>query len=204
MIWGWKGPQRIRAFLWIIPNGGLLTNCERVRRHLSEWQVNSGLCNNAPESVLHVLRDCFVTSYAWKGFLKRGMHDSTGTATAGGLIRDYLSRWQMGFAVNLGKCSVIIAENRGILEGLKLAQNLGVTLIQVECDNLVAVQMISGDIPSPPALASLISRTQHLLNQVWPCLLQHVYREANYAADFMADYGKQFPFGVHHVLRPPG
>uniref|UniRef100_A0A2C9U9I4 RNase H type-1 domain-containing protein n=1 Tax=Manihot esculenta TaxID=3983 RepID=A0A2C9U9I4_MANES len=110
----------------------------------------------------------------------------------------------MWFAVNLGQCSVIIAEIRGILEGLKLSQNLGITLIQVECDNLVAVQMINGDIPSPPVLASLISRIQHLLNQEWPCLLEHVYREANYAADFMADYSKQFPFGVHHVLQSPG
>ncbi|CAN1138632.1 Putative ribonuclease H protein At1g65750 [Linum perenne] len=36
LIWRWKGPQRIRQFLWLVAHNRLLTNSERRRRHLAE------------------------------------------------------------------------------------------------------------------------------------------------------------------------
>jgi hypothetical protein len=35
-VWKWKGPKRIKAFLWIAAQNGLLTNEARVRRHFTE------------------------------------------------------------------------------------------------------------------------------------------------------------------------
>ncbi|CAN1757952.1 Putative ribonuclease H protein At1g65750 [Linum perenne] len=65
-IWNWKGPQRIRQFLWLAMHKKLLTNQERRRRHLTD---NAGCtrCGGGEESVLHVLRDCPFASEVWNG-----------------------------------------------------------------------------------------------------------------------------------------
>ncbi|CAN1157372.1 Putative ribonuclease H protein At1g65750 [Linum perenne] len=65
LIWKWRGPQRIRQFLWLVAHNRLLTNIERHQRHLVEigaYQV----CLGHEESVLHVLRDCPLASAAWE------------------------------------------------------------------------------------------------------------------------------------------
>ncbi|CAN1315860.1 Putative ribonuclease H protein At1g65750 [Linum perenne] len=64
-IWRWKGPQRVRQFLWLVAHHRLLTNGERRRRHLTEI----GVCQVYPEQeeiVLHVLRDCPLASATWE------------------------------------------------------------------------------------------------------------------------------------------
>ncbi|CAN1148241.1 Putative ribonuclease H protein At1g65750, partial [Linum perenne] len=60
-IWRWKGPQRVRQFLWLVAHHRLLTNGERRRWHLTEI----GACQVFPEqeeTVLHVLWDCPLAS----------------------------------------------------------------------------------------------------------------------------------------------
>ncbi|GMI85510.1 hypothetical protein like AT4G29090 [Hibiscus trionum] len=63
-LWRCPVPQRIRSFLWLVFKGTLLTNEERVRRHMAsnnccDW------CGRDVESVLHVLRDCTHASRVW-------------------------------------------------------------------------------------------------------------------------------------------
>lgn len=63
-VWKWKGPERVRTFLWLCLRGKLLTNYERVRRHLS----NSGLCGRcglATEDLDPVLRKCPFAKSVW-------------------------------------------------------------------------------------------------------------------------------------------
>lgn len=55
--------ERVRFFAWQVNHGRLKTN---------EWKFRRGLgdpyCNNCPsvvESVLHILRDCPLASFAW-------------------------------------------------------------------------------------------------------------------------------------------
>ena len=36
LIWRWKGPERIRNFLWLVAHNKLLTNDQRVARHLTD------------------------------------------------------------------------------------------------------------------------------------------------------------------------
>ncbi|CAN1836512.1 Putative ribonuclease H protein At1g65750, partial [Linum perenne] len=64
-IWRWKGPQRIRQFLWVVAHNRLLTNSERRRRHLAEIG-SCQVCPGQEESVLHVLRDCPLASATWE------------------------------------------------------------------------------------------------------------------------------------------
>ncbi|CAN1339270.1 Putative beta-glucosidase 41 [Linum perenne] len=64
LIWRWKGPQRVRQFLWLMGNNRLLTNEERCRRHLVT-NNECGICPGEPESCLHILRDCLAAKQVW-------------------------------------------------------------------------------------------------------------------------------------------
>ncbi|CAN0897274.1 Putative ribonuclease H protein At1g65750 [Linum grandiflorum] len=78
--------------------------------------------------------------------------------------------------MNLGCCSITRAEIRGIVEGLRLAWSLGIQRIRVQSDSAAAIAILSNS-------ASL----DH----------QHIYREANRAADYLANLGHSFVFGFH-------
>ncbi|CAN1847925.1 Putative ribonuclease H protein At1g65750 [Linum perenne] len=49
------------------------------------------------------------------------LYSSNNRAAAGGLIRDHEGRLLAAFAANLGSCSIMRAELRGIIEGMRLA-----------------------------------------------------------------------------------
>ncbi|CAN1746335.1 Putative ribonuclease H protein At1g65750 [Linum perenne] len=63
-LWNWRGPHRIKLFLWLVYHERLLTNAERVRRHLSP-DASCNRCGFMTESVNHVLRDCPIASETW-------------------------------------------------------------------------------------------------------------------------------------------
>ncbi|KAK8497870.1 hypothetical protein V6N12_055719 [Hibiscus sabdariffa] len=56
-IWALQVSQRIRVFMWLVMRGGLLTNCERTRRHMSSSSIYQ-LCHQEDEDVLHAIRGC--------------------------------------------------------------------------------------------------------------------------------------------------
>ncbi|CAN1333062.1 Putative ribonuclease H protein At1g65750 [Linum perenne] len=62
--WKWKGPNRIRFFLWLAMQEKLLTNVERCRRHITTNDLCEH-CRRSPESVTHVLRDCTFAAEVW-------------------------------------------------------------------------------------------------------------------------------------------
>ncbi|CAA0808310.1 Polynucleotidyl transferase- ribonuclease H-like superfamily protein [Striga hermonthica] len=72
-IWRVQAPQRVRTFLWLAAKERLLTNEDRVRRHIS----GSDLCEECgeKETVLHVLRDCKCTKSLWKQLIPAGQLD---------------------------------------------------------------------------------------------------------------------------------
>ncbi|KAG7557811.1 Reverse transcriptase domain [Arabidopsis suecica] len=63
-IWTVVAPERVRVFLWLVANQVIMTNVERVRRHLGDSEVCQ-VCKGAVESILHVLRDCPAMSGVW-------------------------------------------------------------------------------------------------------------------------------------------
>ncbi|CAN1123547.1 Putative ribonuclease H protein At1g65750 [Linum perenne] len=64
IAWKWEGPQRVRQFMWTALHGRLLTNAERVRRHLTGTGECS-LCNSASETDEHLLRSCHFARQVW-------------------------------------------------------------------------------------------------------------------------------------------
>ncbi|CAN1125418.1 Putative ribonuclease H protein At1g65750 [Linum perenne] len=63
-IWSWKGPNKIRHFLWLTAQGRLLTNKERMRRHLAA-SGECVACGGIDEDLNHVLRECIVAKSIW-------------------------------------------------------------------------------------------------------------------------------------------
>ncbi|KAL4285224.1 hypothetical protein GQ457_16G023470 [Hibiscus cannabinus] len=64
-IWKMSVPQRICMFFWLAFHGRLLTNEERVRRHLSV-SIRCSICSTGPESIEHALRLCSKARRVWE------------------------------------------------------------------------------------------------------------------------------------------
>ncbi|KAK9010241.1 hypothetical protein V6N11_036754 [Hibiscus sabdariffa] len=74
-IWKLPVPPRIRVFLWIAFHQRLLTNIERVRRHISSTEMCS-TCQDTPESIDHVLRLCPKARHIWEAIVdQRNIHE---------------------------------------------------------------------------------------------------------------------------------
>ncbi|KAJ1427557.1 Reverse transcriptase zinc-binding domain [Sesbania bispinosa] len=68
-LWRWQGPPRITTFLWKLTHGRLLTNLERNQRGMT---ANSTCprCNSAPESIMHIVRDCPLVFDLWESIIE--------------------------------------------------------------------------------------------------------------------------------------
>ncbi|CAN1182951.1 Putative ribonuclease H protein At1g65750 [Linum perenne] len=98
----------------------------------------------------------------------------------GGLIRNDSWRFIHAFTANIGDCSITRSELSSIVQGLKLAWSLGIRKTLVQSDSRTAVSILQK------------AETNH----------QHVYREANCGADYLANLGHSYSFGVHLLSHP--
>ena len=70
LIWNWKGPERVKVFLWLAMHDRLLTNVERVRRRLTYTDICEK-CHLENENTIHVLRDCPFATWIWMNKVKQ-------------------------------------------------------------------------------------------------------------------------------------
>ncbi|KAK8660893.1 hypothetical protein V6N13_051800 [Hibiscus sabdariffa] len=69
LIHKYRGLQRIKIFLWLACLGRVLTNSERVRRHLAD-NASCTVCGSLFEDVNHVLRWCPQAIGVWSSLIK--------------------------------------------------------------------------------------------------------------------------------------
>ncbi|TYH43154.1 hypothetical protein ES332_D11G109000v1 [Gossypium tomentosum] len=69
-IWNFRGPQRVRVFLWIVCSDKLLTNQERKRRRMT-MDDRCSLCGVEVENMDHVLQSCIVAPVIWKRLVRK-------------------------------------------------------------------------------------------------------------------------------------
>ncbi|CAN1745190.1 Putative ribonuclease H protein At1g65750 [Linum perenne] len=300
-IWGWRGPNRIRCFLWLAIQEKLLTNSSRVRRNLTR-DATCTLCQDPDESAAHILRDCSfaaeawrklgsfdVSSDAWRGDFKEWMvrnlkadsefifgvhcwmlwkarnerlfadgrdsassvafrsvnwarqvslasrrdgniidreacnllldvrwepgpdgwivlnsdgsvHQQTGRAAAGGLIRDSGGRCLLAYSMNLGSCSITRAEIRGAIEGLIRAWDAGFRKVVLRMDSRAAISILTSTDASAHQYTMEKMEFRDLARRDWSLKVEHTFREGNRSADFLASLGYGYPFGSHSVL----
>ncbi|CAN1761170.1 Putative ribonuclease H protein At1g65750, partial [Linum perenne] len=118
-------------------------------------------------------------------------------AAAGGLIRDCEGKLVTAFAINLRSCSIMRAEIRGIVEGMRLAWERGIRKLSIQTDSRAAVALLTAEDDRLHRHASLVQQFHELRMRDWDVKIHHIYREANYAADYMANMGQSLGLGVH-------
>lgn len=119
-----------------------------------------------------------------------------GELSAGGLARDHKGLWQFGFVRKLGWGSILKAEIWAIFMGLQCAWDRGYRSVIIESDSLLAVTKIPGEVHRQDPFYTLITKCQQLLRLNWNCNLTHIFREANYCADFLASLAMSFDFSI--------
>ncbi|KAJ1411278.1 Ribonuclease H superfamily [Sesbania bispinosa] len=83
-------------------------------------------------------------------------------------------------------------------------ENSNVKLVwkEAQTDSAIAVKLIQESFPPSHPCRPLISAISLLKGQ-WEVIITHTYREANTAADWMANYAFNFPYGIHILDTPP-
>ncbi|CAN1291604.1 Putative ribonuclease H protein At1g65750, partial [Linum perenne] len=166
---------------------GKLTTAVTLTRHIQAWVALVGDTLDRDRSVTDVVPPartevCISWEPAppeWVTLNSDGsVLSESGQAAAGGLIRDYQGHCLAAFSKNLGICSIIRAELRGVVSGLQLAWDRGYRKVQLQIDSQCAVLLLQSD-----------DRTDHL----------HVYRESNHVADHLANRGHSCPIGFHCI-----
>ncbi|CAN1143560.1 Putative ribonuclease H protein At1g65750, partial [Linum perenne] len=120
-------------------------------------------------------------------------------AAAGGLIRSADGRCLSAFYINLGRCSIMRAELRGVIEGLQRAWGNGFRKVDARVDSQAILSLIRANNLEEHQHGVEVAALRELLERDWEVTITHTYREGNSAADYLADLGHQFPLGVHPI-----
>ncbi|GKV27995.1 hypothetical protein SLEP1_g37098 [Rubroshorea leprosula] len=102
-----------------------------------------------------------------------------GMAGAGGVFRDHLGNWILGFSRNIGHTTSIAAKLWAIRDGLKLVVSRGYNRLILETDSRIALTLLHAENCNFHSLAVLISDCRVLLRQLPDVQTTHIYREAN-------------------------
>ncbi|CAN0876421.1 Putative ribonuclease H protein At1g65750 [Linum grandiflorum] len=121
---------------------------------------------------------------------------------AGGVIRIDCGRFVKAFTTNLGSCSITRAELRAIVDGLQIAWSLGIRRIKVQSDSTAAIAILEKNSSLNHQHTILAMQFQELCSRNWGVHISHIYREANNAADYLANLGHSFDFGLHLLEYP--
>jgi ribonuclease HI len=118
-------------------------------------------------------------------------------ASCGGLFREKGGTLIFAFHTEISHISSIFSESMGLLEGLKIVNQMGYNDIEVQVDSLLLMRMVQGQIPFPWRLQRNMLEILSLMESIRACST-HVWREANFPADWLAS--QQGPL---KILYPP-
>ncbi|CAN1188993.1 Putative ribonuclease H protein At1g65750, partial [Linum perenne] len=125
------------------------------------------------------------------------LYTNPNRVAGGGVIRDGNGRFVSAFAANLGSCSIMRAELRSIVEGTKRAWDIGILKLRIQSDSEAAVRFLTNPRCDNNQHASLIQQFTELSECDWQISVHHIYREANYAVDYLAHMGHTLDLGIH-------
>lgn len=127
-----------------------------------------------------------------------------GNAGCGGLIRGPGGELHEVFAARCGSCSCTRAELLGVMRGLAVAWNAGHRRVQLSVDSMVVVQLrMDTTIPNSPFFHIIKKCRSMIRRHGWEVAIQHCYREANRAADWLANFGVDMEQRFHYFEAIP-
>lgn len=140
-------------------------------------------------------RDIYVRwEYLREGWVKVNTDGASrgnpGMAGAGGIIRGPGGDTLGMFSANCGSTTCTKAELLAAMRGVALAWNKGYRKILLEVDSMVVVRELLGELrPSSPYFHIVRRYKEMIFDREWEVVVQHCYREANRAADWLANHG---------------
>lgn len=81
---------------------------------------------------------------------------------------------------------------------------MGIRMLHVEVDCMCVTQLLQSKVGCHNDSSPLVSGIQKLWSRNWHVSLRHVYREANFSIDFLANHALSLPIGLHLLNFPPG
>lgn len=124
-------------------------------------------------------------------------------AACAGVFRDPIGEWQGAFMRNLGSSNTLLMELWGILSALELAWDRGFRRLIIECDSAVAVQLISKECLPCHLQWRMVQKIKEWCSREWEIQIQHVFREGNMLADWLAKFAQCHPLGLQWLSQPP-
>ena len=94
-----------------------------------------------------------------------------------------------GFSRAIGVTTSVQAELRALIDGLKLAIDLGILNLEIEIDSLVAVDLVNSMTTPNVFLSTIVTDCRSIMEIFELCSLKHIFREANGCADLLAKVG---------------
>ncbi|KAF7815243.1 RNA-directed DNA polymerase [Senna tora] len=107
-------------------------------------------------------------------------------AACGGVCRDLTGAWLWGFKRRIGRCSALEAELWGMLVGLEVARKKNLRKVELEADSLTVVKLVLEGCPREHFCNNLVVRIRFVMAEFEDCRVRHIFREANFVADFLA------------------
>ncbi|CAA7021138.1 unnamed protein product [Microthlaspi erraticum] len=120
-----------------------------------------------------------------------------GEASVGGVIRDNRGLWCRGFVLNIGTCTVRMAELWSVYYGLVIAWESRAQRVEMEIDLEMIVGFLKTWVSEVHPLSFLVRLCHGFITKDWIVRIFHVYREANRLADGLANYTFTLPLGFH-------
>lgn len=188
LLWKWRN-KRIFDSSFVMPS-------DPVR--VIEWWVSEisignkktdSLCEMKKNDQSYMLRWWPPCSAVVKVNSDAAVVQDSSLASCAALIRDENGVWCGGMTRRLGRCSVLVVELWGILEGLKLAWDLGFKDVVIESDSLLAVNLVKKNLEEGLEGIGVERSIQRMLKMNWVARVSHVLRECNRSADVLAKFG---------------
>ena len=113
-----------------------------------------------------------------------------GLATIGGICRNTGGMWVFGFQKYVGRTRATSAEIWAIWQGLEILWSQDYRHVIMETDCQHALEWIQESTAQHPDF-NVIIKIREIQRRAWSCCLQHVVREANGCADWLAKRASQ-------------
>lgn len=107
-------------------------------------------------------------------------------ARGGGILRTEPGKWVLGFTGNIGSCTVEEAELWAVCDGLEITWKLRFSKVRLEVDSQIVVKLIKFEEVAYLRILNLLDKCHNLLSKDWKVQVQHIYREQNMTADYLA------------------
>ncbi|CAL1391363.1 unnamed protein product [Linum trigynum] len=89
----------------------------------------------------------------------------------------------------------------GIAQGLRCASEVGIRKAVLQTESKTAIQLLESATSTHPHFM-VVSEIRHILQRDWQVRIEHVFRDGNAMANFLASTDHSAPPGIHIINQP--